>query len=135
MSGGSMEYAYQRIHDIQELLLISITEGGNHRDLRMRVAHHLSQCAMVVKAMEWADSCDTGPDEWVSAAEHLLANPPDEVIADATGKRPKKTRGHNPEADAQLIKRHIAALKRAAEELEASLQERTEETDGSGRER
>ena len=131
MSGGSMEYAYQRIHEIQDILLTSIAEGGNHPELRMRVARHLSQCAGVLKAIEWADSCDTGPDEWVPGAEHLLGNAPDGVIADATGRRPKTTRGNDPEADGPLIKKHLAALKRDINELETSLQERRDDADGA----
>ena len=54
------------------MALRSIAQGGNHPGLRRLVAEHLHQCADVLREIEWADSGDTGPDDWKAAAEELV---------------------------------------------------------------
>ena len=75
MSGGSLDYAYAKIVIVEEELLRSITKGGNHPELRKELADHLRACSEVLRAIEWSDSGDTAPADWVPAAEKLLEPP------------------------------------------------------------
>ena len=68
-----MDYAYAKIDIAEEELLRSITEGCNHPELRKELAEHLHACSEVLRAVEWSDSGDTPPADWVPAAEKLLA--------------------------------------------------------------
>ncbi len=68
-----MDYAYAKINIAEEELLRSIREGGNYPELRKELAEHLDACSEVLRAIEWSDSSDTAPADWVTAAEKLLA--------------------------------------------------------------
>ena len=68
-----MDYAYAKINIAEEELLRSIRKGGNHPELRKELAEHLHACSEVLRAVEWSDSSDTAPADWVPAAEKLLA--------------------------------------------------------------
>ena len=77
MSGGSMNYAYSRLRMVAEELEASANDG-NHPGLRREVAEYIEKAVEVVRAIEWSDSCDTGPEDWVPSARRLLgAAPPD----------------------------------------------------------
>ncbi len=67
-----MDYAYAKINVAEEELLRSTRKGGNHPQLRQELAEHLHACSEVLKAIEWSDSGDTAPSDWVPAAEKLL---------------------------------------------------------------
>ena len=78
MSGGSMDYAYAKLRIVAEELEASAGEG-NHPDLRREVASYIERAVEVVRAIEWSDSADTGPEDWVPGARRLLgAAPPDD---------------------------------------------------------
>lgn len=86
MSGGSMDYAYAKINAVADDIERSIAEGRSRPQLRRRLEEHLRECADVLRAIEWADSGDTGPDQWVEAARRLLEHEgrgPDEAGPDA----------------------------------------------------
>ena len=72
-----MNYAYTRLRIVAEELEASAGDG-NHPDLRREVAGYVERAVEVVKAIEWSDSCDTGPEDWVPSARRLLGTaPPD----------------------------------------------------------
>ena len=75
MSGGSMNYAYSKLRMVAEELEAS-AGSGNHPDPRREVAGYLERAVEVVKAIEWSDSCDTGPEDWVPGARKLLSGAP-----------------------------------------------------------
>ena len=68
-----MDYAYAKINIAAEELLRSIREGGNYPEVRKELAEHLQACSEVLRAVEWSDSSDTAPADWLPAAEQLLA--------------------------------------------------------------
>lgn len=72
MSGGSMDYAFSRVNEAIEALVESTSRGGNHPVLRRRLSRHLQACSEALRVIEWADSCDYGPDDWLTAAEAVL---------------------------------------------------------------
>ena len=72
MSGGSLDYAYEKINIAEEELLRSARKSGNHPELRKELAEHIHACFEVLRAIEWSDSGDTAPSDWVPAAEKLL---------------------------------------------------------------
>jgi hypothetical protein len=77
MSGGSMNYDYARLRTVAEELEAS-AGGGNHPGLRREVAGYVERAVEAVRAIEWSDSGDTGPEDWVPSARRLLsAAPPD----------------------------------------------------------
>jgi len=64
MSGGSYEYAYRTVQDLAEQIKdrhtgVAATDADV---LAVRFAKHLGAIADVAKAIEWWDSCDTGPE-------------------------------------------------------------------------
>ncbi|MXW36290.1 MAG: hypothetical protein F4X11_20750 [Acidobacteria bacterium] len=77
MGGGSMDYAYTRINAAIEEFDKSIINGGNHPLLRRRLAVHLAACSETLRAIEWADSCDTDAENWLPAAEAVLGDAPE----------------------------------------------------------
>lgn len=96
MGGGSMDYAYTRINAAIYEFDQSILKGGNHALLRRRLAAHLRACSEALRAIEWSDSCDTGADDWLPAAEAVLGDAPEPTAKDT----PKAT----------AVARELAAL-------------------------
>ena len=74
MSGGTMDNAWSKVKAAADEVERSMARGGNHPVLRQRVAEHLEECAKVLRKIEWADSADTGPGDWVAAADTLLGS-------------------------------------------------------------
>jgi hypothetical protein len=70
MSGGSYDYAYQRIADLAEE--IRMRAEGDHVDLRAAFAAHLEKCAEAARAIEWVDSGDSGPGREVAPIREAL---------------------------------------------------------------
>ena len=70
-----MEYAYAKLQAVVEDLEAS-ADGGNHPDLRREVAGYIEKAVEAVKAIEWSDSGDTGPEDWVPSAKTLLVATP-----------------------------------------------------------
>ncbi len=85
MSGGSMDYAYAKVSTVAEDVERSIEQGGNHPGLRHLVAEHLHRCADLLRQIEWADSGDTGPDDWKAAAEDLVGVQTESASREAGG--------------------------------------------------
>ena len=75
MSGGSMDYAYAKLQTVVEDLEAS-ADSGNHPNLRREVAGYIEKAVEAVKAIEWSDSGDTGPEDWVPSAKTLLVAAP-----------------------------------------------------------
>lgn len=68
MSGGSHNYAYQKVDDMAGTLIES-------RDpLRRAFANHLKKVSTAMHDIEWVDSCDYGPGGEVKAIEAVLGN-------------------------------------------------------------
>ena len=83
-----MDYAYAKLQTVVEELEASAGDG-NHPDLRREVAGYVERAVEVVRAIEWSDSCDTGPEDWVPSAKKLLtATPP----ASGAGPSPSQVR-------------------------------------------
>lgn len=59
MSGGSYDYAYQRVADVaDEIRLTSCCSEYVSVKLRQAFKAHLKKVAAAMKAIEWNDSCD-----------------------------------------------------------------------------
>ena len=74
MSGGSWGHAYQQVESIASRLLESTSLK------RRALGHHLTLVAHALKAIEWVDSSDWGPDDERSAIMQVLT-PAQVVIA------------------------------------------------------
>ena len=70
-----MDYAYAKLQAVVEDLEASAA-GGNHPDLRREVAGYIEKAVEAVKAIEWSDSGDTAPEDWVPSAKRLLVAAP-----------------------------------------------------------
>lgn len=73
MSGGSMDYLYQRVRD---------ASFGRHTPERVAFAAHLELVAKALHDIEWVDSCDYGPGDESAAIRACVA--PGAVLAAAT---------------------------------------------------
>lgn len=74
MSGGSYDYAYARVNDFADEL------ARRAKTPECRAFHlHLRLVADAMKAVEWEDSGDTGPEETAAALAKVLTVP--QVIA------------------------------------------------------
>ena len=60
MSGGSHDYAYQKLNDIAE----SFYPDDNHEKERKKVADILRLLSKICHDIEWIDSCDLSQDGW-----------------------------------------------------------------------
>lgn len=69
MSGGSYDYVYRRIEDID--LRTSTNEAAQIRRDKFQVLLKLVATAM--HCVEWVDSCDSGPGDEVSAIDACFA--------------------------------------------------------------
>lgn len=74
MSGGSWNYAYQRVDMAADDLRQH--ETGDD-ELRQRLAEHMRELAVVMKAIEWADSADTSADSWIEPTREFLTKSDD----------------------------------------------------------
>ena len=81
-----MNYAYARLRTVAEELEAS-AGGGNHPDLRREVAGYVERAVEVIKAIEWSDSCDTGPEDWVPSAKRLLSAAPRDRSRESASRR------------------------------------------------
>ena len=73
MSGGSWDYAHAKV----TLAALELFERETrHRTevhpLRRELIDHLYYLADVMKAIEWSDSGDTAPDDWVEKTQAFL---------------------------------------------------------------
>ncbi len=75
MSGGSLEYVYQRVADAADMVETKATT-----DLHREFAAHLELVAKALKALEWMLSDDTSPGDEVAAIEAVLPRSKDAEI-------------------------------------------------------
>lgn len=68
MSGGSHDYAFQKLEDIEESF--RVYEIG-HKEERNKLADILKLVAKIAHDIEWIDSSDYGEDDWKSIKENL----------------------------------------------------------------
>ena len=77
MSGGSYDYAFEKLNDF-----IHALESRREQTLKRQLfADHLKKVSNAMKAIEWVDSSDCGPghdDEWIDKC--LGYSKPDEEI-------------------------------------------------------
>ncbi len=72
MSGGSLDYAFEKVNGIAEAVEASADRCDQRAALRVRFADELRSVSRVLRAIEWADSGDAAPDSWVQAVEDYL---------------------------------------------------------------
>ena len=73
MSGGSLDYAYEKLNDVASDVRSSAGyREHNYPELRLAMAEHLEKMAKVVHAIEWSDSGDWKRDAWVPYAEQYI---------------------------------------------------------------
>ena len=72
MSGGSWNYAYSRILQIAEEIEEEDAEYFREHPLRGRLVSHLKELSVLMRLMEWCDSGDKGPTEWVEPAKKFF---------------------------------------------------------------
>jgi len=75
MSGGSYDYAYTRVWDFAESLRLN----GEHLSPEARKAREdfkvlLAKVAEAMRAIEWVDSSDFGPDDEIKPIREALDN-------------------------------------------------------------
>jgi hypothetical protein len=68
MSGGSYDYAYQRVRDVADEIEERHPEEAKH----LAFAAHLRLVATAMRAIEWVDSCDYGPGDDHEAIDAVL---------------------------------------------------------------
>lgn len=68
MSGGSYDYAYFKVQDMAEEILVREKTS----ELRREFARHMLDVAEAMKAIEWVDSGDFGPGDEVEAIKKAL---------------------------------------------------------------
>ena len=73
MSGGSWDYAYDKISQIVEGIEEEDAYCNRQHPLKDRLVLHLKELAELMYLIEWCDSGDKGPDEWVEPAEKFFA--------------------------------------------------------------
>ena len=83
MSGGSWNYAYWKVQSLAEELesgeeSYSEDEGESppQHPLRLALSQHMKHLAEVLKAIEWSDSGDTFPDDWIEPTKVYLEQKP-----------------------------------------------------------
>lgn len=70
MSGGSWDYAYQRVQDVADRF------RGSREATRRAFGEHLAKCAEVMRVVEWVDSGDsTSPADTDAIREVIGAGP------------------------------------------------------------
>jgi hypothetical protein len=74
MSGGSWNYAYEKVEEMAVGLSVSADP------LRRAFASHLKGVARAMKAVEWVDSCDSGPGDEVKPIRLALGKDADPAI-------------------------------------------------------
>lgn len=72
MSGGSYEYAYERVERFAEALEQGVNFDGEPTSeatclVRLGFAAHLRKVAVAMKAIEWEDSYDCSPPHAINA--------------------------------------------------------------------
>ena len=80
MSGGSWEYTYRKVLAMSEDLAEGLERGYCSDDeseqpqhpLRIALSLHMAHLAAVLKEIEWADSGDSGEQDWIDAVEAFL---------------------------------------------------------------
>lgn len=79
MSGGSYEYAYQKVQRFAEAMRSGEDFDGDKREvpaknrtLRKMLAHHLDAVAEAMKAVEWTDSGDSGYEDEEAAIRAVI---------------------------------------------------------------
>ena len=77
MSGGSWGYAYQKVLAMSEDLAEGLERGDDESEqsqhpLRVALSRHMAHLAAVLKEIEWADSGDSGEQDWIDAVEAFL---------------------------------------------------------------
>lgn len=115
MSGGSYNYAYQRVTDFADKLGINECMKGKDRDpRRLAFVAHLRLVAQAMQDIEWVDSCDYGPGDDRKAIDAVFADagPPTRVLT------PKMVRELLDAANALC---ELAAADRAAKDARAKL--------------
>lgn len=68
MSGGSLDYGYQRVRDLAEAI-----ERRAERPEHRAFADHLLKVAEAAKALEWVWSGDRGPGDEIEPIKAVLA--------------------------------------------------------------
>lgn len=79
MSGGSYDYAYERIQNLADEVDRRTRADQPDADLRQAFAAHLRSVADVAYELEWFDSRDRDGAEWVRKARALLT--PTDILA------------------------------------------------------
>lgn len=79
MSGGSYEYAYQKVMRFADALRSGEDFCGDrrkipekNRTLRKLLAHHLDAVAEAMRAIEWTDSGDSGYEDEEAAIRAVI---------------------------------------------------------------
>lgn len=67
MSGGSWDYFFYKLQEVADRL---ICESAN--PLRVAFGRHLSKCSKALRAIEWFDSGDNGPDDEIEPIQACL---------------------------------------------------------------
>jgi hypothetical protein len=70
MSGGSHDYAYQKLNDIADSFYTKPRQD-EHLEARKKVAKILNLMSEICHDIEWIDSCDYGEDDWKKVEELL----------------------------------------------------------------
>ena len=68
MSGGSWDYFCFRMDDVADRLC------GEKEPLRRAFGEHMRKCAAAMKAIEWYDSGDWGPDDAAKAMNDVFGD-------------------------------------------------------------
>ena len=71
MSGGSLDYVYNKVHDAVEQI-----RSRSCRPLHVAFADHLNLVAIALQDLEWEFSCDTSPGD-ADAAIAMCIEPAD----------------------------------------------------------
>ena len=118
MSGGSYDYAYQRVEAMADEMAgrycMAATPQTGPDPRRVAFVRHLRLVAQAMRAIEWVDSCDAGAGEEAKSIDAVFADagPPTRVLT------PKDVKGLLDAADAL---RELAAADRAARDARAKL--------------
>ena len=72
MSGGSWNYAYNRIHQIAEEIEEEDADHYRRHPLRGRLVSHLKELSELMHLIELCDSGDKAPDEWFQPAQEFF---------------------------------------------------------------
>ena len=72
MSGGSWNYAHSRVFQTAEEIEEEDNENYRKHPLRGRLVNHLKELSVLMRLIEWCDSGDKGPDEWIEPAKKFF---------------------------------------------------------------